>query len=44
MKTNYLLTGMAIMQRLKNVHLLTDILISLLPAFSLFPEDLTKQL
>lgn len=43
MKTNYLLTGMAIMQRLKNVHLLTGILISLLPAFSLFP-NLTKQL
>lgn len=31
-------------QRLKNVHLLTDILISLLPAFSLFTEDVTKQL
>ena len=44
MKTNYLLTGTATMQRLKNVHLLTDILISLLPAFSLFTEDVTKQL
>lgn len=44
MKTNYLLTGTATMQRLKNVHLLTDTLISLLPALSLFTEDVTKQL
>lgn len=41
---NYLPTGAATMQQLQNVHLLNGIVISVLPAFSLLTEFVTKQL
>lgn len=41
---NYLLIDAVTMQELQNVHLLNDVVISVLPAFSLFPEFVAKQL